>query len=441
LIYQLIKLNGTLKRVFLLALAGAVGSLLLLRDHSSSDKLWSYFIVYYCMWLYSIARIRATTFHISLPIPGRQLFLAHMVSTLSLFWAPPIAAAILASFYNAADYFCAMDLLVTCSIATLCFFILHSADLKEQKAPGDMLFVAISVGILLSLCLQTASIAAPMSVLWAMPVVLVVCLIPSAILFFYIWKNIPKSFLISQTDTAGSRNSYPEESSSIQRSFLYLAWLPTFKSLLLGPFLYEIWVPLLFLPILAGHLSILLLIVLWIASVWSSTRPRIAWVYAFPVSRSLILLLFLVPVFLLIIAGYSAGISIKGFLFPPRLISPMRIKLIHVGLMIAVSLMAIAGVEIMGLLRIRRFGKWVGFVSFALGMTGALAFVAWPGFGSMVNEFANRLLFHISWILPDNSPAAIAIIIASLAGLYWITDKLHRKAECLDILPPKGEAL
>jgi len=302
---------------------------------------------------------------------------------------------------------------------------LHSADLKEQRAPSDMLVVACCVLIMLSVLLAPLEVMG--SPYTAARVLLMAFLFASAILFIYIWNKIPKSFLISQTDTQGWLNSYAEDSDSTKHSFLFQAWQPIIQSFFLGPLLYWIWIPLLLLSIFAWHFSIFFIIAIWVAMAWSMTHERIAWIVTFPISRSIVLLLILAPLFLSIVAGYSIGIFIKSI--HHGLMYPMRILLIHIGLMTAISLIVMDCMEIGKWRRVRHFNRVFKCAFIALWMGAFLAAIVFPGFRSAANDFANSLPLYILRVLPDNWPAAMAAAAASLTGLYWITDRLYREAE------------
>jgi hypothetical protein len=526
LVFKLIQLDGTWKAVLILALLGAVYALLIPIKSSTSgfsnDSHPATFM--YVLFIIMLTRTRAKTFHISLPIPAHQLFLAYTVSSLSPLWVPSIVAIVVAHFYRSAGHFMAMSLLVPCSVSTLCFFILHSADLKEQEAPRDMQIVSFCVLFMAFICLEVM-----VSLFSNVSVLLAVFLIPSAFLFIYIWNKIPPSFLISRSGTAGWLDSYAENSSSTKRSFLLLAWRPVLRSVFSGQFFRGIVILLMLMSIFVWHLSIFMIVAVWVAIMWIQMRERLAWIYAFPVSRSVLLPIILAPILILIIAGYSMGIFIKGWFAPPppisapveisqinktkwnewpprefwkpapgaavprieapwgeicqppavhvlgrifynpyalgdqnstrffewqlargtqaiygraipisefqrpqkmhlRLIYPLRIQLIHIGLMIAFSLIVISCVEIPRWRRIGHSARIFGPL-YLIGVLTGFALLLFQGFRNRANELGNSLPLRISWLLPDNLFAAAAVMAVSLAILYWITDKMYREAE------------
>jgi hypothetical protein len=526
LIYQLLKLDGTWKKVVGWALAGAVGSLLISRTLASPDSHnTNSFIGIYFVWFFSSARARAATFHIALPIPGRQVFLAQIISNLSPFWALSIAVSVVAHFYGPLSHSLAMEIMLASSAITLCFCILHSVDLKEQKASTDMMVVAVSIFILLSICLMVViSLFPEASGLWA------VLLIPSVFLFVYILIKTPKSFLLSETSAARLQNSYAEAPGGTKRDPLFLAWRPIFRSLFFGPFLYGCYLPLFFLFLCARHFSMVVLFALWVAMIWIQMRQRMDWAYAFPISRSIVLPLVLAPIFLLTLTGYFLGISLlERFSSPPqisapadmrqvnktmwntwpprefwqlapggiapliqapwgetfqpptirdrglclynpyvvgdqnsahfyewqfargtqaiygraiplsefqgpgithrRVIYPWRMKIIHISLILAITLIVISFEEILGWRAIPLFIKLSGCISIVLG-AGSIALFSSPGSGKAFVEYADSLPLRISWILPDNMLFVVAILAASLVALYWIANRLHREGEC-----------
>jgi hypothetical protein len=514
------KFNQLIWIIALLAIFGAAMPLLLSIFKSSFSPAASW-LGWGMIWLCR-ARTRTTAFHVSLPISGRHLFLAHIVSSLSLIWTPSLAAAAVAPFCGPASHALAISLLAFSSAATLCFLILHSAALSELQAPSDMAWIAGSVLVIISLCLTiimeiTEAIGAT---------IFSTFLILSAFLFFIIWRKIPKSFLLSHSKT----DAYPVPIDAIRMTkHDYAAWKPIARNMLFGGF-----------PIFcAGALLILLIypwsssifIAAWIAFIWGAEiQSQGDWLQPFPVSKSAIRLLFLIPMFLVVLVGYALGIWIHGSeqgltSMPPQLsrpadpsrinkatwnewpplefwewarggvaqsinapwgetclpptirshgfrihnpyfvgdqnsskflewqvsratqaiygkvqtlsdlnkfplahhrpILPMRILIIHISLILALSLIVIFPGELPPQPRWR---FWA-IIHFGFAPAVALAFLFSPGFRSGGLATINSIALRIAWILPDNPAAVLAIMLAFLAGLYWFADKLISRAE------------
>jgi hypothetical protein len=108
-----------------------------------------------------------------------------------------------------------------------------------------------------------------------------------------------------------------------------------------------------------------------------------------------------------------------------RPILPMRILIIHISLILALSLIVIFPGELPPHPR-RRFWAIIHF-GFAPAVT--LAFLLSPGFRSGAHAALNSISLQIAWILPNNLAAVLAIMTAVLAGLYWSADKLVSRAE------------
>jgi hypothetical protein len=312
LIAKLLQFDGTWKTMLSVAAIGVVFSLLVpLKNSSPDSSSHNYVMTIALMYFFMMTRTRATVFRISLPVPARQLFLAHAISSLSPLWAPSITASIIAHFCRSGGHFLIVQLLTSCSVTTLSFFIMNAADLKEQEAPWDMRIVSFGVLFIVSVCLEIV-----LSFFSDTSVLLAIFLIPSAFLFIYIWIKLPKSFLISQPGTTGLLDSYAEALDSTARGSLLTTWKPILKSFTLRPFLCLFLILLLFFSALAWHFGIFIIIAIGYVVVWAFITSQISWLYTLPISRSILLPLLVAPLFLLIIAGYTIGISIKQLWFP-----------------------------------------------------------------------------------------------------------------------------
>jgi hypothetical protein len=504
---------------WIIAFFAMLGAAVSFKASFSSYPSWLFWGLW---WLCGLARTRTTAFYVSLPISGRQLFLAHMVSSLALIWTPSLAAAAVAPFCGPESHFYAMSLLMFSSAATLCFLILHSAALSELKAPSDMTWIAGSVLFIISIC-QTPIMEITQEI--GATVLISALLILSAILFYFIWRKIPRSFLLTQSKP----DAYPVPTDAVRMTKRnYQAWKPLARSMLFGVFPLFCVLTLLILLFYTWGASIP--IVAWTLFAWAGIKSQGDWLEPFPVSRNIIRLMLLAPMFLVILAGYALGIWIHGSeqgltSRPPQLslpadpsqinkatwnrwpplefwkrayggvsqkieapwgetcrpptirslgfsiynpyfvgdqnsskflewqvsratqeiygkaqmlsglkklplahhqpILPMRILIIHIGLILALAMIVVFPGELPYRPRWRFWALAPG----GLVLAAAFIYLLSPGFRSGGLAILNFTALRIAWILPDNLPAVVVIMAAFLSGLYWSAYKLIRLIE------------
>jgi hypothetical protein len=524
LIYQLLRFNSDLKLVYLILAAVILGSVL--SDLDVLPLILVIFSVVLCQ-----AHIRATPFQVSLPVSGRQLFLARMLSILVLLWAPAIVAAIIvAAFRDSRGSPVVMQLLGTASAATLIILLGQSIRIQELETPLKSRFLLLFFIPLFILPLVGGR--------GAIILVLAICLTASAIVFVYIWKNIPQSFQIARPEAAPAAFT---ENKSITFKYahrhraLLLTWLPLFRSIYYWRTI--LWI--LFMSVLTINS--------WLSSpmfmlfLWTDIRKRIRWISSLPISMSAVFSVCVLPILLAVLLGSIVGddytsssgniiqilpaqvqnwppdkwghkdlnskLNISpplmfwekvsgneapairapwGETFQPPVVSalgkrvynpyavgrensrrffdwqlakattavygralttqwishwprplspPARIQILQKTVKLGLLLLTISWIEFAGWRRIRRFRILFKSIVFSALLIPYIFFLL----STLFSKFNPDLIaLGISWALPGNLIAVIAVSAAVPAGLYWLADRLFREEEFVE---PPGTAL
>jgi hypothetical protein len=329
LIYQLMRLNPSWKAVRFLILAGVILSL-------SPPKFYgaAFFLVlgtaFFCL-----VNIGHSGFLFFLPISRRQLFAAHQFSMLAALWAQAIIISVILAFRGSEGSAAALSLLGTTALATLMAIIVPSM----QKFPIQSVINTCACPIagvvswhsrikrLRAIIYNILNIFVivmmlPALFLWhyvwqfevarlTIALVTAGCLPASAILFFRIWKRFPESYempyyLLNASPISAATPSPADGARADMRGSRALPW----KLILRSSDLWLYFVLLLIWFLSSAVNGITFWIFLIPISLWSSTSQRNkSWLYALPISRRAFLPLFMLPLLLSIVAGYSIGLA------------------------------------------------------------------------------------------------------------------------------------
>jgi hypothetical protein len=572
LIYQLMQLDPSRKAIRFLIVIGVILSLL-----PSKFYITSIILVLFTMLFCRINK-RASAFQVSLPISGRQIFAARLLSILVALWTPAITASAILVFRGSTGSATAIALLGNTALATLAVIIVQSIRIRELEIRKIWAFLVIPLTFYVSgigmMLLLHQIFGEGMRMRLAVALILAVCLLASAILFIRIWKRVPKSFqmaaepnanpvsaaairiwkyilksfqIASQLVASSKSSTAPCQADVVRtdmRGSRALAWRPILRSVY--PWSYFIWL-MAFFSVSWGYgfvqmyvfvATMIMCIFTLIQALWTSTRVKISWLYALPVSRSAILLLFMLPPLLSLVAGYSVGIGYSvgmyegssakhinilstqtwppataqagckicnivppiefwrpahagrtpaihspwGETFQPPIsmfhgyrvynpyavgaensqrffdwqfaqatiaaygrsipqseyqhpvsplpmIPPLRIRMLHIALIIALALIALFNTEVYKWRRFLRLSKPLRMILIIIPFTGIVAFWLRLLFNG---AFWDTLIICISWTLPDNALIAIIAVAIPLAGLYWIADKIFKESEIME---------
>jgi len=230
------------------------------------------------------SRQRATAFEAALPIPGRQLVAARLLTTFALLWPATLAmigeSLVLRRWKDAP--------LMLAFAALMSLVVLAGQSFRVRQASAPKWFLLAVVGLALSPFILIPQLDRHLRAL------LIVCLAAGAALLVGLWFRVPDGFQIVPAK-AGRAKRF-----ALRRPHWQRTWLPAWR-----PFLHEgIWSSLIFAWFLAMLGMSLVLGALSVLPALSTCR-RVEWLLVLPVSRRRLLFMTLFPVLCILIATIS----------------------------------------------------------------------------------------------------------------------------------------
>lgn len=241
----------------------------------------------------------ASLFEAALPIRGRELFLARLLSSLAIAWLP-LLTWIVATLIRRSSPWPMSYILDLSAIATLAIILPYSIRAGEIGAPPVRLVV------LSWIALAAASALAIYVLTPAMALALFAFAIVGVLLMT--WLAIPESFQTAPREAgAAAALVSPTTESHVARANAVGWWWPILRSVVAPR-------SLLFFLIMAafGAIGTMWPVYICIVSsaVYSTTRPRTRWMYGLPLSHRRLLLIGLVPLIVTVPGGLALGTSI-----------------------------------------------------------------------------------------------------------------------------------
>jgi hypothetical protein len=275
-----------------LALA-PVTVVLLLMDPGDPDPQWTRLLEVQALLITSgfmCPHRRATLFEAALPIGGRQLFLARLLSRLAMVWLPVLSAILVILTGRDTRWSQMLGMLECGTLYTLAYLLPLSVRVRECAAPAGLL-AALWTG------LATAG-----AVAWHfLPpgMFLSVFGLAGALILLRAWLAIPACFQVAPAKAVGSIAS-PRSTQGAPP----LAWWPIVRSAGFG-------MPLFVFPVgvllgWSGELSVPFAAMLAIVAN-IDVRQRTRWLYALPLSFRALGLIMLVPSLALLLGGVAIG--------------------------------------------------------------------------------------------------------------------------------------
>ncbi len=230
---------------------------------------------------------RATLFEAALPIEGRQLFLARLLSRLAMVWLPVLVATLAISAGRGADQPQVLAMLESGALFTLAYLLPLSVRVRECAAPASVLAAL------------WAALAAAGALAWHfLPpgIFLSVVAIATALIVLRTWFALPACFQVAPIEAVDAIASVRSKEDARP-----VAWWPIVRSA----------VPLIALPA-AGFLA-------WSAEAFApfvavfaitanmDVRRRSRWLYGLPLSFRALGLIILVPSLALLFGGMAIG--------------------------------------------------------------------------------------------------------------------------------------
>jgi hypothetical protein len=245
-----------------------------------------------------------------LPVTVRQVYLARVLSMITLLCLPLAVTAVFALALpdTAAPV---LTLLVLVSILSLAIVAIQSAGIFGFAAPRILVTAPVFMwffGVSLMADRHLTRFRAEKA---GFPVSLPVlaCWIVSGAIFIRTWHAVPKSFQSAPLKMMAA-------SETRARSFgpwkPAMPWVPVLRSMLPGGgaqllflFLFMIW----------GNLRPYLFLI-FSAGAWQAARPRVRWLFALPLPPRVVLAAVFLPLILSIDAGYLISVHVPSFPAP-----------------------------------------------------------------------------------------------------------------------------
>jgi hypothetical protein len=179
-------------------------------------------------------RQRYTMLQATLPIEGKQLFLARILSLLAFIWVPIVSASAAMSVAGNWTWQSQMSLLEYLAVATLGILLVQCVRVQTIDPPAWLTIVVFGVVV----------ISVPMAGQLQKPVVLIIaliagCVLASVALFVKAWREVPKSFQLAPTDF--QREPFYARFQRSGPSMQAIHWWPVFRSVYFGDWRTGIW--------------------------------------------------------------------------------------------------------------------------------------------------------------------------------------------------------
>ena len=352
-----------------------------------------------------IVQAQRNLFEAALPIVWRDVWLSRALSLLAATWLPLMAAA--------AFGLPPLPLLEGAAVFTV--LILGGTYLQSRPVGSSQRLLNAGFRIVFLALIGAPFIAKQLKrsgwAVWPSPgIVLTVCGLASAIIFWHAWATVPKSLSFAPSESVGN-----EREANGKTGF---TWYVPFRSIFGTPMALMI----LFLVgnIFSGNL--------WVAGgvlglTQVQIRAQCRWLLALPVSRRRLFAWIAIPPAVAIVAACLGSI----FLDSRHLLSP-KARLLELGLQLGVFFGLIFLSELsawrrLGRLRVTRFGVWILWTPFVI-----------ASLAPMFTLPDTKALQRLADVLPGSSwqPAALLAILAM--ATYWLAEKAFREQEYRPVL-------
>jgi hypothetical protein len=355
---------------------------------------------------------RATHFEGGLPIAARSLYAARVLALLIVQLAPAVAATASIAFVRTAVSGVALAPLQMTGFSLLLTAILLSARPKQTHGPRWLFFAVylpIYGGAMWAFKRNAAGPAAA------------ACAAVAAVLVLRTWFAIPQSFQVAPAGDLRPARTVKRDTGK--------------RAMALGPVLRSVFsvfftMYLLFLPggtyggewLVAG---------VWVSFLWVTVRQKTRWLRALPVNPKLLLAAFVVPILVMLLAGYFAGFHIGRH---PRAMPDERTLVVNVACTIGWPLLMIliSAATDWRLLRrvvfiLRPAWMITAFLVIPLASTGIFFSGSWRHVA-----LSQSIALQISRALPKNLFLAAAFLASILLAIYWAANRVFEEAEFSD---------
>lgn len=339
-------------------------------------------------------RSRSDVYKASLPVEGRDQWLAQIVSLLALLWLPALAA-LAAAYVGGGD---PALFLQGASVWTTFVLAVQRYRIREFSAPAW-----VSIGSLAAF----ASLVGILTGIGALPPARMVFAISgslSAALFLSCWLSVPRTFQITAL----------RASASFQRSLrapVRQVWSPVLRTVyhwktafwllfILGQFAMG--------PTTIAFLSLPMFLVL--------PREPERWLASLPVARSTIFRFRAAPV----VAGVCAAFIAQIFIDPTPQTPRTRMAGLAVTLMLVFLLFFLS--EFPGWRRLSRVRMWIRFVPLLAWIPAVFA-------AQKLVALFDVTIAQLASALPANHALFALTLLLPLAFLYWLAERTFGESE------------
>jgi len=356
---------------------------------------------------------RCTPFEAALPLDGRQIFYARMISAFALLWLPTLVlVAGVAAFKTADAAWAIPNFIQTVAIYTVAVAISRSVGIQELNSPAWASRLAAGCALLIA---GVAWFAQWGHSAWGWPewslspwMVIAGCGLVTAAVLLRAWGRIPRSFQIV-TEIA-AREARGETRG---RSSPGMAYAPVLRAVLGQGFslcIAALWV---FHPIFS---------VIWLAGYLLRVFSHLEWMRPLPVSRHKLFAVAQISVWAVLV------LATWGFLSLVRLAhraeaQGLRPALIVAGAMIALALSATLTAQLLTTCR-QQSSEWLR------ALLAAAILLGWS-LATWYFELFNirRLTVRLSHLLPQATLPLVLLVAAVLGTLYYLADRQFCKRE------------
>ncbi len=419
MIWELMKHDPALQVMPVVALM-VIGPALLVPAHSGG--------VYFLMTIPFIItlgvpgfRQRYTLFQATLPIAGKQLFLARIGSLMACVWLPIVSAvaltALLRSDLTWADR---LPLFEAGAVITVAVILVQCVRVQTINPPAWLVVVAYAGMFSPLFMLGEFFLPQPTA---AGAALLGGCALVSAVLFLKAWAEVPKSFQLAPAEPVSARSGHAS------RAWPTANWWLVFRS----PYGWQASLSLfaVFTTMLFGGAVFALCIVA--PAFFVTCRLGLRWLLHLPVSLRKVFCAMWIPLTAAMIAGMAFASEME---LTRRLYGPPKTRMVIYAVILLAWMIQICGLQLYGWNRLRNKSftvrimlagapSFVGYASFMVQL-----FLLWIGATPRnLDPLFGTLVVNLASVLPDNLWLIGLMSALPIAGLYWLAEKLFRDME------------
>ena len=349
---------------------------------------------------------RATRLYASLPIAGRDVFLARVLSIMAVVWLPALAGAGAAALFRR-PYPATVGPFIVAALCTLAAGLAQSIHPRRLAGPkwtlAPLWLLAAEGGLYLMFFRPSALIAAS-------------CALAGIALLARTWLAVPKSFELAPTKPGAGDGPVRQTAVSSPR----LVWLPVLRSVFSRPYstvlLFTLWMALPLMPLFSCFPIIVM---------WQAARMNTLWIRPLPIRRRALLLTIVAPILLALALGFFTGFHVGRH---PRPVPTLQIEVLDLGALLGCALAFVLVNALLDWRRLSPISRRVRIIVFC-------AFMAVPCLGGMVGTILlhgdplHKAVPRLAQALPNSVALAMTLVAAALGALWWAIEKVFAETD------------